>query len=234
MATLTITNNTSEPVLVQELYAFVPASGTLVTDRTYADVMGMPSFLASVAAGDLSYALTYTAEELAAGVDQSQESMLVLGAPDAPGTTDVHAAYNADEADNAFPGPFTNPDVPRTVQVAFAGTWDGGDVTIVGTDQFGNAQTETIADSAGSTVAGAKIFATVTAASKELVGSNTVGASIGYGGILGLSAQLSGTSHLLFADGVAEAGTFDATENSVDPTTAPDGSVEFIAMVKVG
>lgn len=232
MATLTITNNTSEPVLVQELYAFVPASGSLETSRSYADVQAMSSFLAAVAAGTLSYSLSYTDEERKAGVDAAQESMLVLGAPDAAGTTDVHAAVQADDA-NAFPGPITAPDVPRTLQVAFAASWDGGDVTVVGTDQFGNAQTETFADVAGTTVAGSKIFKTVTSITKETVGATTNTASVGYGPILGIPAKLSGTSHLLFADGVAEAGTFDATENSVDTATAPDGSAEFVVMVKV-
>ncbi len=68
MPTLTITNLTSSPVLVQELYASVPASGTLATERTQSDVLGMSSFLTSVAAGDLSYVITYSDEELAAGL----------------------------------------------------------------------------------------------------------------------------------------------------------------------
>lgn len=232
MATLTITNNTSSPVLVKELYAFVPASGSLVTeDRTRAEVDGMFGLLESVAAGDLSYTLALSADELAAGADQA-ESKLYLGAPAAAAAASVHANYNADEADNAFPGAFTNPDVPRNVTVTFNAAWDGGDVTIEGTDQFGNAISEVIADAAGSTVAGAKIFATVTGASKELVGAAAAPASIGTGTILGLSQPLSSASgNLLFADGVGEAGTWDATNHSVDPTTAPDGSAEFIVII---
>lgn len=231
MATLTITNNTSEPVLVQELYAFVPASGTLVTERSRADIEGMPGFLASVASGDLSYTLTATSTEVAAGLLSGQETLANLGAPAAADTTGVHAAVQADDA-NAFPGPITNPDVPRNLQVAFAASWDGGDVTIVGTDQFGAAQTETIADSAGSTVAGTKIFATVTSITKETVGATTNTASVGLGDILGVPVKLTGaTSNVLFADGATEAGTFDATEHSVETTTAPDGSTNFLVLV---
>lgn len=229
MPTLTITNLTAEPVLVQELYSFVPASGTLATERTQSDVEGMPGFLASVADGILSYTLAYSAAERAAGVE-SPESLTDLGAPVAPSTTNVHAAYDGDIAVE-FPGPFTNPDVPRTLDIAYVATYDGGDTTVEGTDQFGAAQLEVFTAVAGSTVAGAKIFATVTAATQATVGAASVAASIGAGGVLGVTRVLSGsTNNILFADGVSEAGTWDATESSVDPTTAPDGSVNFVAL----
>lgn len=229
MPTLTITNLTAEPVLVQELYSFVPASGTLATERTQSDVEGMPGFLASVADGILSYTLAYSAAERAAGVE-TPESLTDLGAPVAASTTNVHAAYAGNVA-LAFPGPFTNPDVPRTLDIAYVAAYDGGDTTVVGTDQFGAAQTETFTAVAGSTVAGAKIFATVTSASQAVVGANAAAASIGGGDILGVSRVLSGsTNNILFADGVSIAGTWDATENSVDSTTVPDGSVNFVVL----
>lgn len=231
MATLTITNNTSEPVLVQELYATVAANGTLSTERTRSDIEGMSSFLASVAAGDLSYTLTPSADEIAAGQGLiGQESVISLGAPAAAGAA-VHAAVPGTDP-NVFPGPFTDPDVPRTVDVTYGVGYDGGDVTIVGTDQFGNAQTEVNVAVASSTVAGAKIFKTVTAISKATVGASGATAAPVTGPILGIAAQLSSaTGNVLFADGVTEAGTFDATENSVDTTTAPDGSTVFLVLV---
>lgn len=231
MATLTITNNTSEPVLVQELYATVAANGTLSTEgRTRADVEGMTSFLASVAAGDLSYVLTPSDDEVAAGVHLTgSETVANLGAPAAAGVA-VHAAVPATDP-NDFPGPFTDPDVPRTVDVTYGVGYDGGDVTIVGTDQFDQPQTEVNVAVASSTVAGAKIFKTVTAISKAAVGASGGTAAPVTGAILGLPLKLNGaTSNVLFADGATEAGVWDDTNNSVDTTTAPDGSTVFLVL----
>jgi len=228
VATLTITNNTSEPVLVQELYAFVPANGTLSTQRTESDVQGMSSFLTNVAAGTLSYTITLSAAEKLAGSLQGAESVINLGAPDAPAVA-VHASVPATDP-NVFPGPFTDPDVPRTLDVVYGLGYDGGDVTIVGTDQFDQAQTEVNVAVANSTVAGAKIFKAVTAISKATVGASGATATVQTGDILGISVQI-GSANVLFADGITEAGVFDSTENSVDTTTAPDGSVVFLVMV---
>jgi hypothetical protein len=232
MPTLTITNLTSDPVLVQELYASVPASGTLATERSQADVDGMSSFLQSVADGDLSYAITFSATELAAGAGNTLETMLDMGAPAAEAAADVHATYAGNVA-LAFPGPFTDPDVARSIRITYVAAYDGGDTTVVGTDQFGAAQSEVIVANAGNVVDGAKIFATVTGATQAAIGGDPASASIGTGTILGLNAQMgAATGNLLFADGIGEAGTWDADNNSVDPTTPPDGSAEFVAIVK--
>jgi len=235
MATLTITNTTGAAVLVQELYASVPANGTLATTRSPSDVEGMTSFLAQVAAGTLTYAFTNTIGDLEAGAGGlGDESLVDLGAPVAATLDTVHADFDADEALNAFPGAFTNPDVPRNVRVDFTAAWDGGDVTVVGTDQFDKPQSEVIADTAGSAIAGAKIFKTVTSASKELVGVASVGASIGVGDILGISRSIVGTViNLCFEDGVAVAGTFVVADNSVEPGTVPDASINYVVLVKV-
>jgi hypothetical protein len=233
MPTLTITNNTSEPVLVQELYATVAANGTISTERTRSEIEGMSSFLASVAAGDLSYTLTPSDDEVAAGVHLTgSETVSNLGAPAAASATSVHASYNGDEADNNFPGPITNPDVPRVVSATFAGTWDGGDITVTGTDQFGAAISEVLTSNPGGATTGTKAFATVTAIAKELVGSNAVGASVGTGTVLGIPVKInSEATNVLYADGVNEAGTYDTSNHTVDPTTAPDGSTNFLVLV---
>lgn len=234
MPTLTITNNTSSPVLVQELYASVPASGTLSTSRTMEDVMGMTSFLASVAAGTLSYTITYSTLEKDAGMDQTSESQLYLGVPATASTTAVHAGFAGNNASNTFPGPFTNPDVPRNVTVTFAASWDGGDVTVVGTNQFDEAVTEVIADAAGTTVAGTKIFKTVTSATKQSVGAAADAASIGHGTKMGIPARLgAATGNLLFVTGVSEAGTWDATYDAVTPTSVANGTRSYIVLVKL-
>ena len=150
----------------------------------------------------------------------------------AASTTAVHANYNADQA-NAFPGAFTNPGVPRNVTVTFNASWDGGDVTVVGTDAMGNAQSEVIADNPGNTVAGAKIFATVTSASKQTVGAAAAPASIGTGVILGVAADVQDDFGLLQMDGAAEAVTVSAANNSFAPTTAPNGARDYVVLLNV-
>ena len=105
----------------------------------------------------------------------STEGMLIP----APSTAGVHALW---DGNGAFPGPFTNPTVPSKLSVTFTASWDGGDVTVTGTDVYGAAQSEVFADAAGTTVQGTKVFATVTAATKETpAGVAGNGASIGIG-----------------------------------------------------
>jgi len=152
-----------------------------------------------------------------------------LGAPAAKGTTDIHAAFAANDAARPFPGPFTDPDAPRSIRVTFGAAWDAGDVTVVGTDQFGEAQMEVIADVGGTTVEGDAIFSTVTSASKELVGASAHGASIGWGDRLGLSFELVQPVGVLGVDGLTEAATWDEAEHSVLPATVPDGAVVYAA-----
>lgn len=82
----------------------------------------------------------------------------------------VHAALAANAADT-FPGAFTNPPAPMHIQAVFQAGWDGGNVTITGTDAAGAALTETITAAAGSTVETTRAFKTVTAAVKSATGA---------------------------------------------------------------
>lgn len=93
----------------------------------------------------------------------------------------VHAALAANAAVD-FPGAFTNPPTPMHIQVVFAALWDGGDVTLTGTDKDGNALSETVASAPGTTVETVRPFKTVTAAAKSTVGAtaNTVTLQTGY------------------------------------------------------
>ena len=145
----------------------------------------------------------------------------------------VHAAFAGNDASNDFPGAFTNPVVPRNVTVTFGATWDGGDVTVVGTDQFDAAVSETIADNPGSAVAGVKIFKTVTSATKEAVGAAAGTASIGTGDKLGIAADVVGAFGALLVGTTPEAVTVDATYDAFTPTTVPDGAVDYTLMVNV-
>jgi len=112
--------------------------------------------------------------------------------------------------------------------VAFGSGWDGGNVTISGTNQQGNAQTETIVASAGATVAGVKAWATITGASKGAVGASSAVATIGVGNALGVPAQLANASALVSADNALEPATIDTTNNTFTPTVSvPNGSVSY-------
>lgn len=57
--------------------------------------------------------------------------------------------------------PTAQPDIPRGVDVAYGAAWNGGAVTIVGTDINGNEMQETIASSPGSTIPGRRAFANI-------------------------------------------------------------------------
>lgn len=80
----------------------------------------------------------------------------------------------------------------RNVTCTFGASWAGGDITVVGTDQFGAAQTEVIADTANTLVEGTKIFKTITSVTKELTGAGGAGhtVTVGMGNKLGLGVQL--------------------------------------------
>ena len=157
----------------------------------------------------------------------AQPNLTDLGTPAAAGSTDVHAAFAGNDASNDFPGAFTNPDVPRAIRCVFAASYDGGDITVVGTGLNDEPVTEVITAVAASTVEGTKTFKTVTAAQKAAVGANAATVSIGHGLALSTLSDMSDAIGLLFSDGTAEAGTFDPAEDTVLTTTAPNGSVNF-------
>ena len=136
----------------------------------------------------------------------------------------VHAAIASDNA-SAVTTSITNPAIPRSLQVVFAASWDGGDITIVGTDQFDAAVTEVIPDTANSTVEGVKIFKTVTSISNETVGTGgSRTATVQTGPKIGLLQSLVGEYGMLLTDDAAEAATWDATYSAFTPTTAPNGT----------
>lgn len=155
----------------------------------------------------------------------------VITNPAALGVATVHANYNANQP-NPFPGPITNPDVPRGLSCTFNAAWDGGDVTIVGTDQFGGPLTEVIADNPGATVNSLNIFATVVSITKQTVGAAAQPCSVGTTDRLGIGAQLpAGVAvGILACDGVTEVGTWDVTYHGVTPTTATNGAHDYSIM----
>jgi len=144
----------------------------------------------------------------------------------------VHAAVQEGAA-LAFPGPFTNPAIPRSIQIVFAAGWQGGDITIKGTDQFNRPQTEVIADVAGTTVQGVKIWKTITSAAKELVAGTTDLATMQTGTKIGLLFRLTNGTGLLFCGVTSEAFVaLDATYHGFTPTTAPNGTNDYILLLR--
>jgi len=144
-------------------------------------------------------------------------------APAAESATAVHAAV-ASSQPNAYPGPITQPTPPRVVHCAFSATWDGGDLTVVGTDQFNAPIADVIADAPASTVAGVKIFKTVTSITKQSVGLLGF-ASVGVGNKLGLNFHPSSALGVLSVDGTSEAVAIDATYPAFAPTANPPNGV---------
>lgn len=146
----------------------------------------------------------------------------------------VHADIASDNA-AAVTTALTNPVIPRTVQVVFTALWDGGDITIVGTDQFDNAQTEVIADAAGTTVQGVKIWKTITSINNETIGAGGVlTATVQTGPTLGLLTAISGSAFgLCHTSGAADNAVFNATYHSVTPAAAPNGSRTYVVCYNV-
>jgi hypothetical protein len=149
-------------------------------------------------------------------------------APAAAGV-DVHAAI---ASDNAAPvtTALTNPAIPRSLQVVFTALWDGGDVTVQGTDQFDNPITEVIADNPGATVQGVKVFKTVTSINQQTVGAGGgLTATVQTGTKLGLDVAIDGAGiGLAHVDGAADAATFDSTYEGVTFASAPNGAKNYV------
>lgn len=175
----------------------------------------------------ITSALDTATSDIAANGSVADAQMFPIDNAPAKGTTNVHAAVQ-ESAANAFPGPFTSPTVPRNLRVVFAAGWQGGDVTVLGTDQFDNAISEVFTAAAGTTVVGVKIFKTVSAASKGAIAGTTDAASIGTGDKLGVTPMMSAAQAILFTAGAIEAATVDATVSGFTPTTVPDGAVDYL------
>lgn len=141
-----------------------------------------------------------------------------------------HAAVQESAAD-AFPGPFTNPATPRSLDIVFDAGWQGGDVTVIGTDQFDDPVTEVFADNPGATVAGTKIFKTIVSASKELTAGTVDACQLQTGDLIGIAAVLAGAYGAGFVDGVAELFAWNNTYHYFDPTTAPNGAHDYTVVV---
>jgi hypothetical protein len=213
-----------------------PANGVTggLTAANYTSIAGQAG-LEFVWVGQPKYLTTNLTVQSSAGGSTIASTSVLKGFVMTPATksaTAVHAAY-AGNAANIWTGAFTNPDVGRNLIVTFAASWDGGDIVVTGTDALGAAQTETFLSNAGSTRVGVKIFATVTGATKSAIGVTANTASIGTGDTLGPAGDIADSFGVLSVDNVVETSTVSATNNSVIPTTLPNGSRVYRMMVNV-
>jgi len=71
------------------------------------------------------------------------------------------------------PGPWTNPPEPEDLCCTFDGSWDGGDITVYGTDANGNMVSDVFVVSLGNTVLGANrtVISSVTRVTLNLAGT---------------------------------------------------------------
>lgn len=154
-----------------------------------------------------------------------------IGAAIAQGDAVVHALY-ATGVNVNFPGAFNAIDVPRNIKIVCDNLYDGGDITIDGTDIDDNVIQEILTPlGGGGTTLGTKVFKTVTAATQAALGAGGVSASIGTGNKLGLSKAPTAINGVLAVDGINEVGTWDDTADSwgVTPTNIPNGARLYVA-----
>lgn len=69
MPIITLTNLTTDPVLLGDLYVTIPPLGSLVVPRAAGELTAMHAMIADIAANRLSLSISYTAAEIAAGFD---------------------------------------------------------------------------------------------------------------------------------------------------------------------
>lgn len=169
--------------------------------------------------------------ELMSGVPQA--ILLPAVVPAAKSATAVHAAVAGNAVANLFPGPITNPATPRNLSAVAAASYDGGALTIVGTNQFDKAQTEVITPVAASTVYGTKIFKTVSSITKGAVGANAAAVSVGTGDKIGVTYNVANSTGLMYVGGVLEAVTVDPVADAWTATSVPNGALSFVALLNV-
>jgi hypothetical protein len=100
--------------------------------------------------------------------------------------------------------PDNQPDIPRNVTVDFDPDWDGGDITVIGKDQFGLGIFEVLPSTPGAFVAGEKTFATISEIQKSAVGADPAVCNVGMGVSIGVAKRMIAESpnSMLFVDDI--------------------------------
>lgn len=173
------------------------------------------------------------AQYLVALFDTDISTMVQVLAPAAKGTNNIAVALAANAPGNFVIG--ASPDKPRNLRVIMAASWDGGDVTVVGTDQFGQPVSEVFATGSGVTRVGTKIFKTVTSATKAAVGATANTATIGTGDKLGLPVRATQDFGMV-GDSTPTAMApvaIDKTYHGFTPPVVPDGVLNYTVQISI-
>ena len=150
--------------------------------------------------------------------------------------TGIHAAIScpASGTTTVTTG-ITNPDVPRVVRIKGNQASVTGNVVVVGTNQFGETKTDTIASSGVSAVDGVIAFRTITSITVPTQGAGGDTISLGPGTALGLDRRISTPAAVFSGDfnGVREATlpTVNSTNYTITFNSAGsfDGSKKAVA-----
>jgi hypothetical protein len=225
-ATVEMDNDGTYPIAQSDLYkpCYISDDQTVKSAVGNGVIAGIAE--AITAGGKIE---VYGSPELATLAPSGEASLLklfVLTDVDAKGTNEVHALYDGTDATTTTG--FTNPDVPRNLRVVKASTWDGGTLSVTGTDQYDDPVTESFPATGAGTEVGVKIFKTVTSFTKGTpAGVTGAGVSIGTGDKLGIVGNIDTAIGTLRVGTTAEAVTVDATYDAFTPTTVPDGAVDY-------
>ncbi len=168
--------------------------------------------------------------------DLQGEMELFLMTPDAADADVIKANIAGDSATLTYV-PTGQPDIPRSITVTFAADWDGGDVSINGTDQFDALIFEVLESDPGEVAETSRTFKSVTLISKSAVGADAAEADIGTGTKIGIPKQLTiaqPEEMLLLVDGLeANMGTISRTYSYYTPQDAPDGTKVYRLLAPV-
>lgn len=180
--------------------------------------------------------VAYLNELVAAGAGGGSRSFFAADLAAASGTAINSTGLAGSSATNAFTGTFNAMPggVARNARVAFAASWDGGNVVITGRRR-GALVTETITAVVNSSVDGSKVFDSITSAAKTAVGANAAAATIGVGTKIGLPDDLtSARVAMLVDDTVATGYTADTTEDAITPASGdvPNASKDFLILYR--
>lgn len=186
-------------------------------------------------------------QEVVSGLSTTQATMARLIATPlskteaaAASTTAVHAAITLTTEVQTVTTSITNPPYARNITITCAkgGVSNmSGDVTITGTDIWGQTITDTIAEGADGTVQGVKAFKTVTSIALPARTNAGDTVSIGYGDLIGLDLYLPSKDCVIQCslDGVIEttaatvvADDDEISKNTVDLNSALNGKVVTI------
>jgi len=117
MAAVTITNLTTSPLHIGDLYATIPASTSIVIQRFASDLSRMPALQAAVAAGTAAVSVALSTDETTSGLATAEGS---VQAADVAAVASTDAAATSFEIRKIFVGAAAGSDDDVTVYAAGA------------------------------------------------------------------------------------------------------------------